>query len=316
MNKDFILKIAFIIIINFFLYLTAFSQTNLSNFFTNNFSKERQLISVNLLPRYSAIFPPLVNSLVKNIDTFANLAKIDIDNIKIYNDISVKKILDYTDIKGSFWYIPNISYTFLFNRKIGIELGIGVQSVSYSLKIPKDKARNLIGKLDSQLESLQGIIGADTTFKASFVYIPINIGFKFFSGKTHKIVNTLRIGLDTIVYNVETFNGVTGIKTKRTTKSPMVYLSYELGWNIDLFPNKNWRVKPYIDFSLFEIGYYIRSANNKIYGDVVEGIGLFGSGLIDINSTIPAWETFPNWVNIVTSLKIAIFPRFGVTIRF
>ncbi len=316
MKKDFILKIAFIIIINFFLYLTAFSQTNLSNFFTNNFSKERQLISVNLLPRYSAIFPPLVNSLVKNIDTFANLAKIDIDNIKIYNDISVKKILDYTDIKGSFWYIPNISYTFLFNRKIGIELGIGVQSVSYSLKIPKDKAKNLIGKLDSQLESLQGIIGADTTFKASFVYIPINIGFKFFSGKTHKIVNTLRIGLDTIVYNVETFNGVTGIKTKRTTKSPMVYLSYELGWNIDLFPNKNWRVKPYIDFSLFEIGYYIRSANNKIYGDVVEGIGLFGSGLIDINSTIPAWETFPNWVNIVTSLKIAIFPRFGVTIRF
>lgn len=316
MKKDFILKIAFIIIINFFLYLTAFSQTNLSNFFTNNFSKERQLISVNLLPRYSAIFPPLVNSVVKNIDTFANLAKIDIDNIKIYNDISIKKILDYTDIKGSFWYIPNISYTFLFNRKIGIELGIGVQSVSYSLKIPKDKAKNLMGKLDSKLESLQGIIGADTTFKASFVYIPINIGFKFFSGKTHKIVNTLRIGLDTIVYNVETFNGVTGIKTKRTTKSPMVYLSYELGWNIDLFPNKNWRVKPYIDFSLFEIGYYIRSANNKIYGDVVEGIGLFGSGLIDINSTIPAWETFPNWVNIVTSLKIAIFPRFGVTIRF
>lgn len=317
MKNDFILKIAFIIIINFFLYLTAFSQTTLtnfsendafiSNFLTNNFSKERQLISVNLLPRHSAIFPNFANSLVNNINTFANLAQININDIKIYEDVGIKEILDYVNIKGGFWYIPNISYTFLFNRKIGIEFGIGVQSVSYSLKIPKDRIGNLIDKLGSD---------ADTTFKASFVYIPINIGFKFFSGKTHKMVNTLRIGLDTVVYNVETFNGITGIKTKRTTKSPTVYLSYELGWNIDLFPNKNWRVKPYIDFSLFEIGYYIRSANDRIYGDVVEGIGLLGSGLFSVNSVFPSWETFPNWVNIVTSLKISIFPRFGVTIRF
>lgn len=328
MKNNFILKISFIIIINFFLYLTAFSQTNLtdfsindtfiSNFLTNNFSKERQLISINLLPRHSAIYPTLVNSLVKNIDIFANLAKINIDDIKVYidsTDIGIKEVLDYVNIKGSFWYIPNISYTFLFNRKIGIELGIGVQSVSYSLKIPKDKIMGLAGK-HPDLSKFEGIIGTDTTFKASFVYIPINIGFKFFSGKTHKIVNTLRIGLDTVVYNVETFNGITGIKTKRTTKSPMVYLSYELGWNIDLFPNKNWRVKPYIDFSLFEIGYYIRSINDRIYDDIVEGIGLFGSGLININSTFPSWDTFPNTVNILTSLKIAIFPRFGITIRF
>lgn len=326
MKNDFILKIAFIIIINFFLYLTAFSQTTLtnfsendafiSNFLTNNFSKERQLISVNLLPRHSAIFPNFANSLVNNINTFANLAQININDIKIYEDVGIKEILDYVNIKGGFWYIPNISYTFLFNRKVGIEFGIGVQSVSYSLKIPKDRIGNLIDKLGSDISKYKGIIGADTTFKASFVYIPINIGFKFFSGKTHKMVNTLRIGLDTVVYNVETFNGITGIKTKRTTKSPTVYLSYELGWNIDLFPNKNWRVKPYIDFSLFEIGYYIRSANDRIYGDVVEGIGLFGSGLFSVNSVFPSWETFPNWVNIVTSLKISIFPRFGVTIRF
>ena len=314
-----IFKITFyILIINFLFNLTAFSQTNLDNFFASDFStnkilarqfsKERQLLSVNLLPNNSVIFPTFVNSLFRNVKTFSGLAKIDISEYLRY--------LDYIDLKGSFWYIPNISYTFLFNRVIGIELGMGVHSVSYSLTIPKDNIGELMEKFDAG--QYAGVVGSDTYFKASFVYIPIHVGLKIISGRTHKTVNTFRLGLETVVYKIETLNGVTGVKTERKTTSPTFYVSYELGWQIDLFPNKDWRVKPYIDFSLFEIGYYLRSSMGGVYNNVKEGIGFFGSGLLDINSTLPAWNNLPksDVIKFVTSLKIAIFPRFGFTIRF
>ena len=314
-----IFKITFyILIINFLFNLTAFSQTNLDNFFASDFStnkilarqfsKERQLLSVNLLPNNSVIFPTFVNSLFRNVKTFSGLAKIDISEYLRY--------LDYIDLKGSFWYIPNISYTFLFNRVIGIELGMGVHSVSYSLTIPKDNIGELMEKFDAG--QYAGVVGSDTYFKASFVYIPIHVGLKIISGRTHKTVNTFRLGLETVVYKIETLNGVTGVKTERKTTSPTFYVSYELGWQIDLFPNKDWRVKPYIDFSLFEIGYYLRSSMGGVYNNVKEGIGFFGSGLLDINSTLPEWNNLPksDVIKFATSLKIAIFPRFGFTIRF
>ena len=314
-----IFKITFyILIINFLFNLTAFSQTNLDNFFASDFStnkilarqfsKERQLLSVNLLPNNSVIFPTLVKNLFRNVKTFSGLAKIDISEYLKY--------LDYIDLKGSFWYIPNISYTFLFNRVIGIELGMGVHSVSYSLTIPKDNIGELMEKFDAG--QYAGVVGSDTYFKASFVYIPIHVGLKIISGRTHKTVNTFRLGLETVVYKIETLNGVTGVKTERKTTSPTFYVSYELGWQIDLFPNKDWRVKPYIDFSLFEIGYYLRSSMGGVYNNVKEGIGFFGSGLLDINSTLPAWNNLPksDIIKFATSLKIAIFPRFGFTIRF
>ena len=314
-----IFKITFyILIINFLFNLTAFSQTNLDNFFASDFStnkilarqfsKERQLLSVNLLPNNSVIFPTLVKNFFRNVKTFSGLAKIDISEYLKY--------LDYIDLKGSFWYIPNISYTFLFNRVIGIELGMGVHSVSYSLTIPKDNIGELMEKFDAG--QYAGVVGSDTYFKASFVYIPIHVGLKIISGRTHKTVNTFRLGLETVVYKIETLNGVTGVKTERKTTSPTFYVSYELGWQIDLFPNKDWRVKPYIDFSLFEIGYYLRSSMGGVYNNVKEGIGFFGSGLLDINSTLPAWNNLPksDVIKFVTSLKIAIFPRFGFTIRF
>ena len=314
-----IFKITFyILIINFLFNLTAFSQTNLDNFFASDFStnkilarqfsKERQLLSVNLLPNNSVIFPTLVKNLFRNVKTFSGLAKIDISEYLKY--------LDYINLKGSFWYIPNISYTFLFNRVIGIELGMGVHSVSYSLTIPKDNIGELMEKFDAG--QYAGVVGSDTYFKASFVYIPIHVGLKIISGRTHKTVNTFRLGLETVVYKIETLNGVTGVKTERKTTSPTFYVSYELGWQIDLFPNKDWRVKPYIDFSLFEIGYYLRSSMGGVYNNVKEGIGFFGSGLLDINSTLPEWNNLPksDVIKFVTSLKIAIFPRFGFTIRF
>lgn len=322
-KDNFVFKIIlYILIINFFIYLTAFSKTNLNNFFSGDFStneflarkfaKERQLISVNLLPTHSVIFPNFVNSFVKNIETFAGLAQINIDG-----DIS--KFLEYVDIKGSFWYVPSISYTFLFTRRVGLEAGISAQSITYTLNLTKENADAfLIGKIGNinGIGKLGGVVGGDTTFRASFVRIPFYIGLKVLLGMNYNIINTFKFGIESIISKVETINGVTGIKTKRETTDTALYISYELGWSINLFPKKNWRVKPSIDFSLFEIGYYVKNVNKGIYGDFKEGISFLGGGLINVNSTLPEWDSFSPYVDIITSLRISIFPRFGFTIRF
>ena len=323
-KDNFVFKIIlYILIINFFIYLTAFSKTNLNNFFSGDFStneilarkfaKERQLISVNLLPTHSVIFPNFINSFVKNIETFAGLAKINIGG-----DIS--KFLEYVDIKGSFWYVPSISYTFLFTRRVGLEAGISAQSITYTLNLTKENADafliDKIGNING-IGKLGGVVGGDTTFRASFVRIPFYIGLKVLLGMNYNIINTFKFGIESIISKVETVNGVTGLKTKRETTDTALYISYELGWSINLFPKKNWRVKPSIDFSLFEIGYYVKNVNKGIYGDFKEGISfLGGGGLIDISSSLPEWDSFSPYVDIITSLKISIFPRFGFTIRF
>ena len=317
-KDNFVFKIIlYILIINFSIYLTAFSKTNLNNFFSGDFStneflarkfaKERQLISVNLLPTHSVIFPNFINSFVKNIETFAGLAKIDIGG-----DIS--KFLEYVDIKGSFWYVPSISYTFLFTRRVGLEAGISAQSITYTLNITKENAGNLMNK--NGIGQFSGVVGGDTTFRASFVRVPFYIGLKVLLGMNYNIINTFKFGIESIISKVETVNGVTGIRTKRETTDTALYISYELGWSINLFPKKNWRVKPSIDFSLFEIGYYVKNVNKGIYGDFKEGISFLGGGLINVNSTLPEWDSFSPYVDIITSLKISIFPRFGFTIRF
>lgn len=322
-KDNFVFKIIlYILIINFSIYLTAFSKTNLNNFFSGDFStneflarkfaKERQLISVNLLPTHSVIFPNFINSFVKNIETFAGLAKINIGE-----DIS--KFLEYVDIKGSFWYVPSISYTFLFTRRVGLEAGISAQSITYTLNLTKENADAfLIGKIGNinGIGKLGGVVGGDTTFRASFVRIPFYIGLKVLLGMNYNIINTFKFGIESIISKVETVNGVTGIRTKRETTDTALYISYELGWSINLFPNKNWRVKPSIDFSLFEIGYYVKNVNKGIYGDFKEGISFLGGGLINVNSTLPDWDSFSPYVDIITSLRISIFPRFGFTIRF
>lgn len=322
-KDNFVFKIIlYISIINFSIYLTAFSKTNLNNFFSGDFStneflarkfaKERQLISVNLLPTHSVIFPNFINSFVKNIETFAGLAKINIDG-----DIS--KFLEYVDIKGSFWYVPSISYTFLFTRRVGLEAGISSQSITYTLNLTKENADAfLIGKIGNinGIGKLGGVVGGDITFRASFVRIPFYIGLKVLLGMNYNIINTFKFGIESIISKVETVNGVTGIRTKRETTDTALYISYELGWSINLFPKKNWRVKPSIDFSLFEIGYYVKNVNKGIYGDFKEGISFLGGGLINVNSTLPEWDSFSPYVDIITSLRISIFPRFGFTIRF
>ena len=279
---------------------------------TNTYSwiKGRQVVSVNLVPGYAALFPSLINTVFENANTFAGLAGADLS--------SIEKYMNAVEAKGSFWYVPSISYTLLVHPRVGIEVGFGVQTMSFSLNIPKDKAGDLVNSAVSggNFGNIGDAISTDTTLKASFMYLPATIGIKFLGGKNRQVVNTFRFGLETLISDIQTEHGITGVKTHRHTVDTTMYVSYELGWTIELFPTREWPVKPYIDISLFEIGYYVRSGIPGMYEDLREGIGFFGSGLINVDTIIPAWNSFPTWANYVASIKFALFPRIGFSLRF
>ena len=305
------------------LYANGIPLSTQSDTNTYSWIKGRQIVSVNLNPGYAGMFPPLLNTIFDNYQTFTGLVGFDLGDINDY--------LSAIEAKGSFWYVPNVSYTLMLHPRIGVEIGFGVQSMSFQLGIPKDKAADLainfipegtipdvgIPNTDDITDDIVNtIVGSDTYLKASLIYFPASIGIKFFAGKKRQIINTLRFGVETFMYDIETENGITGLKTKRHTIDTTMYFSYELGWTIELFPTREWPVKPYIDISILEIGYYVRSGIPGLYADIREGIGFFGSGLVDISSVIPTWESFPKWFNYVSSIKFSLFPRIGFSLRF
>lgn len=314
--------ISAIVLFNVFiinLYANGIALSTQSDTNTYSWIKGRQIISINLSPGYAGMFPSLLNTVFNNYQTFTGLAGIDLGSIDQY--------LNAIEAKGNFWYVPNISYTLLLHPRIGIEIGFGVQAMSFQLGIPRDKVGELansflpnndqngdIGNLISG--NLDTLIGSDTYLKASLIYFPATIGVKFFAGKKKQIINTLRFGVEVLMYDIETQNGISGLHTKRHTIDTTMYFSYELGWTIELFPNKEWPVKPYIDISILEIGYYVRSGIPGLYADIHEGIGFFGSGLVDINAMIPTWDSFPKWSNYVSAIKFSLFPRIGFSLRF
>ena len=308
-----------IIVFNVFiinLYANGIPMSTQSDTNTYSWIKGRQIVSVNLNPGYVALFPHLIDTVFNNYQTLAGLANFEIGDLEKY--------INAIEAKGSFWYVPTVSYTLLVHPRIGIELGFGVQSMTFRLGIPKDKVGDLAssflpdsgntgGILGGNIDSL---IGSDTYLQASLIYMPATIGIKFYGGKKRQVVNTLRFGIETFMYDIETENGISGLKTRRHTVDATMYLSYELGWTIELFPTREWPVKPYIDISLFEIGYYVRSGMPGLYEDIREGIGFFGSGLVDLSAMIPSWNSFPGVINYVSAIKLALFPRIGFSLRF
>ena len=38
--------------------------------------------------------------------------------------------------------------------------------------------------------------------------------------------------------------------------------------------------------------------------------------MINVNTIIPSWSSFPSWANYVASIKFALFPRIGFSLRF
>ncbi|EKV57165.1 hypothetical protein [Brachyspira hampsonii] len=292
------------------LYANGIPLSTQSDTNTYSWIKGRQMISVNLNPGYAGLFPPMINTLFDNFETFSGLIGFDLGENQ--------KFIDAIDIKGSFWYVPTVSYTLLVHPRVGIEVGVGAQSMSFNLNIPKDKASGLIDSVVSagDFGNIGGLISSDTVLKASLIFIPVTFGITFYGGKNRQVINTFRFGVETLISDIETENGITGLKTKRHTIDTGMYISYELGWSIELFPTKEWPVKPYIDISLFEIGYYVRSGLSGIYEDTREGINFFGGGLIDLSASIPAWSSFPSWINYVSAIRFSIFPRIGFSLRF
>ena len=301
------------------LYANGIALSTQSDTNTYSWIKGRQIISVNLSPGYAGLFPPMLNTIFDNYETFLGLAGFSLGENE--------KFLNALDVNGSFWYVPNISYTLLLHPRIGVEIGLGVQSMSFKFSIPKDKVGDLANSFLPNTGNTGGIgnivgdnigslIGSDTYLKASLIYFPATIGVKFFGGKKREVINTIRFGIEALMYDIETENGISGLKTKRHTVDATIYFSYELGWSIELFPDKEWPVKPYIDISILEIGYYVRSGIPGLYGDIREGIGFFGSGLIDLGAYIPSWDSFPSWLNYVSAIKLSLFPRIGFSLRF
>ena len=89
----------------------------------DEWKQKRQSISINAVPSYSVIFPPLADNLLYNVDTFTSIAQINFDDYLTF--------FDYVDTEGSFWYVPNISYTFYLYKGIGLEVSASLQHLEY-----------------------------------------------------------------------------------------------------------------------------------------------------------------------------------------
>ena len=265
--------------------------------------KGRQMISVNLNPGGAVFYPLLFNTAVNNAANLSGLAGINLGDINKY--------FDYADAKGSAWYIPAISYSLFVHNQIALETGIGVYSSTYDLTISKENAGKLLESLGQG--NYSGVVGTDTKFNASFIFMPVTFGVKFY-GPKRQFYNAFRFGLDAFFYTVSTENGLTGIRTEHKVHDAALYISYELGWNIELFPTKEWRVKPMLDIGLLEIGYYVRPWTGNLYNAMHGNLGVLTAGFIKL--PLPAWESVPGWAKIVSNLRIGLFPRIGFSIRF
>lgn len=265
--------------------------------------KGRQMISVNLNPGGAVFYPLLFNTAVNNAVNLTGLIGMDLGDINKY--------FDYADAKGSAWYVPAISYSLFVHNQISLETGIGVYSSTYDLTITKENAGKLLEALGQG--NYAGVVGKDTTFNASFIFMPVTFGVKFY-GPKRQFYNAFRFGIDAFFYTVTTDNGLTGIKTEHTVHDAALYVSYELGWNIELFPTREWRVKPTIDIAILEIGYYVRPWTGNVYNTVTGGVTSLTAGFSAFN--IPAWSSFPNWAKYLANIRFALFPRIGFSLRF
>ncbi|MEI0447385.1 hypothetical protein R4J03_10025 [Brachyspira intermedia] len=265
--------------------------------------KGRQMISVNLNPGGAVFYPLLFNTAANNAVNLTGLIGINLGDINKY--------FDYADAKGSAWYIPSIHYSLFVHNQISLEAGIGLYSSTYNLNISKENAGKLLEALGQG--NYAGVVGTDTTFNASFIFMPSTFGVKFY-GPKRQFYNAFRFGIDAFFYTVSTQNGLTGIKTDHTVYDAALYVSYEIGWNIELFPTKEWRVKPTIDIALLEIGYYVRPWTENVYNTVTGGFTSLTAGFSVFN--IPAWNSFPTWARYLMNIRFALFPRIGFSLRF
>ncbi|MEI0488424.1 hypothetical protein [Brachyspira pulli] len=265
--------------------------------------KGRQMISLNFNPGISVFAPLYFNDIFRHGRHIAGMLGMDLGNISSY--------FNYAEVKGSSWFLPRVEYSLFVHNQIALEAGIGVYGSEYLLNISKENAGKFLESMGQG--DYASVIASDTKFKASFVFMPTTFGVRFY-GKKRQFYNAFRLGIDAFFYTIETENGLTGIKTTQSISDAAVYVSYEIGWNIELFPTKEWRVKPMIDIGLLEIGYYVRPWAGNVYGAIQGNLGVLTAGFVQM--PLPAWESVPGWAKIVSNLRIGLFPRIGVSIRF
>ncbi|MEI0495456.1 hypothetical protein R4J09_08580 [Brachyspira intermedia] len=271
--------------------------------------KGRQMISINLNPGVSVFTPMILDTIFKHGLYTVGMFGADLGN--------AGKYLQYVGLKAFGWYIPSVEYSLFVHNQISVSAGIGLYGSQYSFYISKDNALKLFGDLNlpqgSEVDPTSFVIG-DTKFNTSIIIMPITFGVKFY-GKKRQFYNHFRLAIDAFFYDIQTEHGVTAVRSSQTVADAAVYISYEIGWNIELFPTKEWRVKPTIDIGLLEIGYYIRPWDDNmasaVYGNLTSLVtaGILGSNISNI-------ATLPDWAKILLNFRIGLFPRIGFSIRF
>ncbi|WP_304353987.1 hypothetical protein [Brachyspira innocens] len=265
--------------------------------------KGRQMISLNFNPGVSVFSPMLVNTIFTHGKHIAGFLGVNFGTMGDY--------LNYAEVKGTSWFLPSVTYSLFVHNQIALEAGIGIYGSTYLLNISKENASKLLDSMGQG--DYATVIASDTKFRSSFVFMPTTFGVRFY-GKKRQFYNAFRLGIDAFFYTIETENGLTGIKTSQSVSDAAVYVSYEIGWNIELFPTKEWRVKPMLDIGLLEIGYYVRPWTGNLYSAVQGNLGILTAGFAKL--PLPAWESVPGWAQIISNLRIGLFPRIGVSIRF
>ena len=265
--------------------------------------KGRQMISLNFNPGVSVFSPMLVNTIFTHGKHIAGFLGVNFGTMGDY--------LNYAEVKGTSWFLPSVTYSLFVHNQIALEAGIGIYGSTYLLNISKENASKLLDSMGQG--DYATVIASDTKFRSSFVFMPTTFGVKFY-GKKRQFYNAFRLGIDAFFYTIETENGLTGIKTSQSVSDAAVYVSYEIGWNIELFPTKEWRVKPMLDIGLLEIGYYVRPWAANVYNTVTGGVTSLTAGFSAFN--IPAWNSFPSWAKYVANIRFALFPRIGFSLRF
>lgn len=273
----------------------------------NTWISGKQMVSVNLNPGPAIWNGMLLNTIFNNALDISGLLGLKFGELSSY--------FNYMHAKTISWYIPSVSYSLFVHDRISVESGLGLYSSAFDLVISKENTIKLLETMGTTPPGVaDSMIGSDTTFKSSFYYLPLTFGVRFYS-EDKKFYNIFRFGIDSIFYNIDTLNGVTGVKTSHTIYDGSIYVSYEFGMSIELFPSKNLSIKPTIDISLLEIGYYFRPWHQTAYNAIYNNLGLLTSGLLD-NLPIPSWDTLPDFVRTHHRVRFVLFPRIGFSLRF
>lgn len=288
------------------LYANGIALSTTSDMRKYPYMKGRQMININFSSGWAGFLTSSLNAITYDYEITTNFAKLNF-NLLIPN---ISKYLHNMNFKGSMWYIPNISYTFLYRENLGFEGGIGVKSIDFRLTIPNG---NFTGIASSDYGGYAP--NGDSTLEVKYTYIPITFGVKVFTGKSRRTVNTFRIGIEPIVYSLKTRNALTGETTYGKYANCNLYISYELGCSIELFPTREWPVKPYFDISLFEIGYNLKSSSHLFYRDTRNAFLSFGAGTDLVNLPIYSLSDAP-YLKYVLGIRFILLPRIGFSMRF